>query len=241
MSYTGFSPSIIEQLGYYVYLLKDPATKDIFYIGKGTGNRIFAHLNEALYDVTENTKLDRIRTIHARGQEVEHVIHRHGLTEKEAFEVEAALIDLVGLHDLTNMVAGYHSRDHGPMTIPEIIAAYDAPILDIQEPALLIIINRLYRRLMTSDELYMATRGDWVIGDHRDRAKYAFAVSNGLVRQVYEIERWYPANEAVTEPKGRRRWRFDGHIANDMQHYVGGSIERYITLGAQNPIRYINC
>jgi hypothetical protein len=43
------------------------------------------------------------------------------------------------------------------MTIAEIIAAYDAPVLDIQELALLIIINCLYRRLMTADELYMAT------------------------------------------------------------------------------------
>lgn len=240
MRYSGFSPSIIEELGYYVYLLKDPSSKEIFYIGKGTGNRIFAHLNEAVSEITENAKLDRIRMIHARGQEVEHIIHRHGLTEKEVFEVEAALIDFVGLPDLTNVVSGYHSRAQGPMTIAEVIAEYEAPVLDIREPVVLIKINQLYRRLMSADELYMITRGDWVVGLRRERAKYAFAVSNGLVRQVYEIERWYPVEDSDVETH-TRRWCFDGHIASNMQHYVGGSIERYITRGAQNPIKYVNC
>jgi len=42
-----FSPAVVEALGYYVYLLKDPETDKVFYVGKGTGNRIFQHLKEA--------------------------------------------------------------------------------------------------------------------------------------------------------------------------------------------------
>ena len=38
-----FSPFLCEILGYYVYLLIDPETDQIFYVGKGIGNRIFAH------------------------------------------------------------------------------------------------------------------------------------------------------------------------------------------------------
>ena len=38
-------------------------------------------------------KLHRIREIRLDGFEVAHVIHRHGLDEDTAFEVEAALID----------------------------------------------------------------------------------------------------------------------------------------------------
>jgi hypothetical protein len=30
-----FSPAVSEALSYYVYLLSDPITNDIFYVGKG--------------------------------------------------------------------------------------------------------------------------------------------------------------------------------------------------------------
>ncbi len=108
-----FPLSVIEKLDYYVYLLIDPENKQVFYVGKGIGNRIFAHINAALTDATPSDKLDKIRAIRANGREVNHIVHRHGLAEKEAFEVEAALIDFIGLSGLTNQVQGYNSDDRG--------------------------------------------------------------------------------------------------------------------------------
>jgi hypothetical protein len=35
-----------EFLKYYVYIYMDPDTKEIFYVGKGKGNRVFSHLND---------------------------------------------------------------------------------------------------------------------------------------------------------------------------------------------------
>ena len=35
-----FPRSVIEKLGYYVYLLTDPTTNKVFYVGKGTGSKI---------------------------------------------------------------------------------------------------------------------------------------------------------------------------------------------------------
>jgi len=239
MKHNSFSPAVTEKLGYYVYLLRDPETREVFYVGKGVGNRIFAHINAAIADPVQSDKLERIRAVHNRGQEILHTIHRHGLTEKEAFEVEAALIDLLGLNDLTNLVSGYDAL-RGTKTVGEVVEMYDAPLLTIAESALLVIINRMYRRSMTPDELYEVTRGDWVIGTRRNQMKYVFAVSNTIVREVYEVERWYPV-QALGQVKIRSRWRFDGHIAENMQHYVGGSVAQYITHGAQNPIKYVNC
>ena len=236
---TAFSSAVVEKLGYYVYLLRDPETKEIFYVGKGMDNRIFAHINAAITDSPDTAKLERIRAIHARGQEVLHTIHRHGLTEKEAFEVEAALIDLLGLTELTNLISGYDVL-RGAKSIAEINEMYDAPLITITEAAILVMINRLYYRSMPADELYAITQGDWVIGARRERAAYVFAISNGIVRQVYGIERWHSA-QPVGEFNPRIRWRFDGYVAKEMQHYVGGSVARYLTIGAQNPIRYVNC
>ena len=43
-----FSPEVCEKLGYYVYRLIDPRNGQTFYIGKGKGNRVFAHVECAL-------------------------------------------------------------------------------------------------------------------------------------------------------------------------------------------------
>ncbi len=232
-----FSQAVIENLGYHVYFLRDPDTCQIFYVGKGTGNRVFEHLFEALINPKSTDKLDRIRAIRSNGQEVECIIHRHGLTEKEAFEVESSLIDFIGLTDLTNAVSGHHATERGQMSIKEVMALYDAPQVTIDQPSILIIVNRLYYRGMSEAELYEVTRRSWKIGQRRSKVKYAFAVYRGIIRQVYAIQAWTP----TSDPQYPDRWQFEGHIATEMQHLVGGTVDHYIPRGAQSPIKYLNC
>ena len=50
MSNKEFNAYIQEKLGWYVYCLRDPRDKKIFYIGKGKGNRVFAHANNAKHN-----------------------------------------------------------------------------------------------------------------------------------------------------------------------------------------------
>jgi len=234
-----FSPFVSEKLGYYVYLLIDPETEIIFYVGKGFGNRIFAHLNNAISSPQESDKLDKIRLIQSKGLQVKHVIHRHGLTEKEAFEVEASLIDFIGLEGLINVVGGHHSDYRGRMSIKDVVTQYDAPEIEIVEPAILFTVNSLFRHDMNEDELYEITRGNWVLGERRNKAKFAFSIYRGNVRQVYQIQKWFPITARNHDAKTQDRWRFDGIIAQILQHYVGGSVQKYV--GSQNPIKYINC
>lgn len=235
-----FSSYVIEQIQYYVYLLIDPSTELPFYVGKGTGNRVFSHLNASLKNPDESDKIAKIKEIQQRGDTVRHIILRHGLTEKEAFEVEATLIDWLGLSELTNIVKGMDSS-RGKMSAVDIIAEYDAKEIDILEPSILIIINQNYYPGISQNELYEITRNSWVIGKKREKAHYAFAVYKGVVRQVYRIQAWHPVVHTSESHRIKERWEFEGSIAENLSQYLGGSVEKYISKGSQNPIRYVNC
>lgn len=236
-----FPPGVTEKLAYYVYKLIDPRSNKIFYVGKGKGNRIFAHVNTAIAKPIPSQKLEQIREIINQGFRVKYLIHRHGLTEKEAFEVEASLIDHIGLDELRgNAVSGLYAVDRGQMTVEEIVATYKAKPITITKPAILVILKKRYRRGMERSELYRAVQGNWVLGERRKKASYALAVYNKIVREAYHIERWEPVIDAGSV-KTTRRWRFHGAVAQELYHYVGRSIAHYLTPGAQNPIKYVNC
>ena len=74
-----FPPGVAEKLKTYVYRLIDPRNGETFYVGKGQGDRVFAHIREQIEEDDPNNKLRRIRDIHLAGFEVAHVIHRHGI------------------------------------------------------------------------------------------------------------------------------------------------------------------
>lgn len=122
-----FSAEVSDKIKSYVYRLIDPRNGETFYVGKGKGNRVFDHiksLKSANLDIL-NDKLKVINDIKSAGLEVIHVIHRHGLSDDMAKEVEAALID--AYPGTTNEVGGFGSIDFGPMNAIEIINKYTAP------------------------------------------------------------------------------------------------------------------
>jgi hypothetical protein len=95
MNIERFPPEVIRHLGCYVYRLIDPRNGETFYAGKGKGNRLFEHVAAAFTPGTPNEeeKLGRIREIIRAGLEVGHIVQCHGMDEKTALEVEAALLD----------------------------------------------------------------------------------------------------------------------------------------------------
>ena len=171
-----FSQAVCEKIGYYVYVLKDPRNSEIFYIGKGKGNRVFQHVSCALETEDDSDKLNLIREILNEGKNVEYYILRHGLaTEKDALEIESACIDLIGLDNLTNEIKGHNSWESGMKTANEIVQHYDAKAITITEPTIIININKLYKRFMKDNELYNTTRSSWKLGSKKNEAKYVIA------------------------------------------------------------------
>ncbi|TMM58445.1 hypothetical protein FEE95_03165 [Maribacter algarum] len=238
-----FDNNSIEQLGFYVYALIHPETNKPFYIGKGSGNRIFNHKSNALKTDNPNLRLDAIRNIIDSGLEVKHIILRHGLNEKEAFEVEASLIDFgkyIGL-DTFNIVEGHHTFDRGLMTSDEVIRRYNAKPLEVLiHPVIIININKKYKKGQSIEAIYESTKQAWVVGAKgRHESKFALAEYRGIIIEVFEIKEWYPVQ--INGAKIKFRWGFNGIVAKAeiRDVYVNKSIAHTKKPGASNPIKYI--
>ena len=236
-------PDVARRLGYYVYAYVSPLDNQIFYVGKGNGLRVLSHLS----DRAETRKVAALRQIRAAGKQPHIEILAHGLRSADAaLQVEAAVIDALGLPSLTNQVRGWRSSRYGRTPLEELIAFYRRHPVRIQEPSILIRITEVYRPQMTPSELYDATRASWKLGPNRERAKYAFAVFEGIVREVYEISKWLPAGSTFNfrDPRGVRapdRWEFVGRLAPERlrQRYINRDVSGYFKQGAQNPIAYV--
>lgn len=230
---------IAETLKSYVYIYTDPRNGEIFYIGKGKGNRLFSHLS----DQSETAKVARIAEIRSSGMEPKIDLLRYGLTDLEAALVEAAAIDLIGKAKLTNKISGFDGHSFSRITSQEVIIMLTAKHVEVRHKAILITSNQLYRSDMTPDELYETYRGYWKVGIRRNKAEYVMAVYQGIVREVYRIDQWYPAGTLEyktrdsSDFKGSGRWEFSGDVALDTRdEYVNFSVGK----GGQNPIRYVN-
>lgn len=103
----------------------------------------------------------------------------------------------------------------------------------IDEPGILFRINEMYREGMSAQALYEATRGEWKVGPRRAQASYAFAVYEGIVREAYRIERWFPAGTTQyrthTFNGDPDQWEFEGVLAEEgiRARYVGQSVSAY--------------
>lgn len=261
---TSFSEKAIESLnGFYVYALIDPRNEKVFYIGKGTGNRVFSHeIESGKSRESEKKKIQQIREIENSGYSVKRLIVNWGLSENEAFVAEATLINLLNRMpdiQLTNEVSGHHV--HESLTTEEFELKYGAVSLekeDIKHSILVIKINKLYRRGMSEEELYDAVRGFWAASlksIEARKVKYVFGVYNGLIVGVYKPDVWHYGYEMIDIPQRgiltpedyeriKNRVYF---VCNDYrnlddegQFYLHKSIAKLkVNQSAQNPITYL--
>lgn len=233
-----FSPEIFDRLKTYVYRLIDPRNGETFYVGKGKGNRVFDHVRAEIDDSDLSNKLNRIHAIRLAGFEVAHVIHRHGLDEKTAFEVEAALID--AYPGLTNAVAGFGSNEFGAMHAQEIVDKYQAKQADFEHRTLIINVNRT----ATESSLYEATRYAWKLNPKKaSRAEIVVAVRAGIIVAVFVADEWLPANPQFfpgREPVAGRYGFIGSEASKSIQkRYLRKRLpDGYQKRGASNPIKY---
>lgn len=239
----GFLRGMAENLEHYVYALADPRTRKIFYVGKRKGDRVYQHAAAALKlagESAEESKLGTIQAIQQAGlSPVVHIL-RHRMTDEVAREVEAAVIDamrLVGVDvELKNKVRGARSADHGWRPLSQLRDEYGARQVEITHRGVLLRISRTYHHRIDPEALYEATRGWWKM-DPKRRPDYAFAVSGGIIRAVYQIDHGGWTCDAATGDG-----QFTGQIEPVLTAYYDWvDVSDHFPPGSQTPIRYVNC
>src|SRR5579872_1401665 len=97
---------------YYVYLLADSRKDEIFYVGKGKGQRFKAHEREwRTARIVNATKCSRIDEIKADGSHVIAYRFCDNLSEMTAFAIERKVINAIGKDRLSNAALGQTHRN----------------------------------------------------------------------------------------------------------------------------------
>lgn len=243
-----FPREIHNDLKYYIYIYIDPRDNEIFYVGKGKNDRAFDHLSEE----SEKDKVKRIRDIRSEGYEPRIEIVIHGIdNSKDAQRIEASIIDCFGIENLTNLQRGYHSKEFGRMTVEQVIATYQSEPIEVVHDVIAFKINQTFRYGLSPIELYDITRHSWIMSNRKERAKYAFAVYQGVVQEMYQIEAWLPQNSTlntkhlnseINTGRNTKRWEFVGNIAPESIRdvYLYKNVSHYLRSN-QRSFEYINC
>jgi hypothetical protein len=128
--------------------------------------------------------------------------------------------------------------------------------VEIDDAVVVINIHQQFPFTQNAAELRECTRGLWRLDPKRaERAKYLFGVYQGVIKEVYEIDRCVPARKETKEYWRKRllsqgkdispsinddRCEFDVHVApeNIRSKYVNKRMPVRLN---QNPVRYFNC
>ncbi len=214
---------------YYVYVYSHPDTRHPFYVGKGRGGRVRAHLD---FEVPEREKQEIIDRLHKQGREPIIEIMQWGLSEEAAFAAEAALIQLIGLDQLTNAQSGRgtyklhadfieYIRDKAPLRI--------SPRKG--EEMLILSANGYYRDGMSRFELYDAVRGNLAVSKDRvESCRRVLVLLEGYVIDIYKNPKCVNAGtqarsfKTKDEPSG---YDIVANFTSDVlrNHYVGRKLD----------------
>ena len=226
-----FSANTTQHLGHYVYALVDPRDDSIFYVGKASANnRAFDHLRLDKSPAAKK-KNELIGEIRRARLEPKVEILRYGLKlAKDCFEVEAAIIDVLGLEHLTNEVRG-HGIDRGRQTASEVERLHGSkPVAleTIHESLMFFFIKKTYSPTKNEGELYDSVRQFWYEVGLRTRTvslidnslpyPVALAIVDSVVVRAYSVRAWFPAGTTYSSrgsaPAGKD-WEFVGQLLTD--------------------------
>ena len=206
------SKKVFSQLGSYVYALceiKDDSSKEVFYIGKGSGQRVL----NTLIPKGNKEKFNKISYLQKRNRLVIDILS-YNLSPEEALKIESACIDLIGLNRITNIVKGHHAQR---ISLNELVSKVinEEKEIDKKHSGLAFVIN-YFKQEFSPIELYEYTRGFWYNPPTDQNIKYAYATNNRIIKEVYEISHWVKAG---TQPNFVRK--IEGKSLSKKKEFIG--------------------
>jgi hypothetical protein len=108
----GYSFMEVPVIGYYTYLLIDPRSGSVFYVGKGKGNRLSMHARRAALGHIDNAQKHKIITqVTSSGLAVREVVFSVHEKEADAYITERALIKAFKNCGIANVSGGIVTND----------------------------------------------------------------------------------------------------------------------------------
>lgn len=235
-------PRVVENLGLYLYALRDPRDRSIFYVGVGRGNRVYSHdwdalgeagtrdaesVGDADRDETRAAWVQRIRDIYAAGHSVEHIVLRHRIdvphdpvaAAKESAHLVVDALRLLergsGAPVLTNLAGEPVDLEKRAMSVAELAVQYSAlPAPELPVPGALVRVPAAADPTLTSDELYALARGPWRAGTAARNVPDlpVIVFADNIVRAVYRVTSW----ESVG-PAGAQEWRLSAVVDPELE------------------------
>lgn len=233
-----FSQATAERLQHYVYMLTDPGTGAIFYVGEGQRQRVFDHIRAALEllsagdedalerDETDPEGSEKLRAI-ARILEGGslpgmHIVREGFVNQADAQRTEGAVIDVLDylgnlalLNPLTNQQAGHGVTSF--RTVAEVEATHGLsfdlahlPNLVAGDEILCLNLNNRWPEVVDGRSTLLGiTHGHWRISRRRaEGCRYVVAHAFGIVRGVFVPTGWSQSDDG-------RRIFFDAQSGDD--------------------------
>ncbi len=195
-----FDPLQKEKLGEYVYALRDPRDKKIFYVGQGIKDRVFEHFNEAQSSLNSaipfnqmSSKVIRILDIWNNNEDVEWIILAHNLPSNNnvADFVESAIFD--GLSESQNgETLNEQTPPRSSRLLPEDLEAMAAEFVYPTTAHSHVFVFPIQSALYYGLTPYNATRSTWGIHSQYQTLNPAFAVGlkNSISKGSFEVSAW---------------------------------------------------
>lgn len=170
----------------YVYQLIDSRNGEPFYVGKGTGDRLFKHTTHAHTKTSNPIKSNKIDSIICEGGEVQYIVE-YCPTDDDAYDLERSTNEQLGRVDLgtgplTNCSNGGRGGNRGFVFTPEQKSKLKNRKRGSKTPDGLRRISEANSKPKTSEQIKNITAGS-------SRAKRVYQFQNGELIATYPSAR----------------------------------------------------
>lgn len=191
-----------RKLGNYIYALRDPRDRKIFYVGQGINDRVFSHFNEAdiilkkeILPKNIKSKILRIIDIWNLGENVDWIILAHGIPKFEEPKlvdyIESSIVDTL-LESQNGETLNENSPPKSSKLLPEQIKSLGAKNVTPKIKIKSVFVFPIQNELDKGVDPYNATRKYWSIGKEYLKTKPSFAVGlkNYISSACFQIKEW---------------------------------------------------